>query len=194
KNCPSCSQPLPTSLPACSNCWNIWSLPADTSYHEIFSLPKESNPFVIDANALKQKFRQMQATCHPDTWATQGQDKQDAAQALSSAVNHAYQTLLQPMPRIEYILTLNGNPLSETDTLEDESDKFLDFMMNIMMAREEIESAETREQVEPVLERNQEMMDETLKQIEGLVEEKKWPEVKRASVRLKYLDGIRKAA
>ncbi|KAJ4486141.1 Co-chaperone Hsc20 [Lentinula aciculospora] len=189
RNCPSCSNPLPTSLPACSNCWNIWNIPANTPYHDIFAFPKDSNPFVIDTALLKQRFRQMQAACHPDNWASKGQDKQDAAQALSSAVNHAYQTLLQPMPRIEYILSASGSPLEETDKLEDN-----EFLMNIMMAREEIETAETREEVEPVIQENQALIDKILSEIESLVERKRWPEVKEAGIRLKYLDSIRKAA
>ncbi|KAJ3999674.1 Co-chaperone Hsc20 [Lentinula boryana] len=188
QNCPSCSKQLPTSLPACTNCWNIWNIPADTSYHDIFALPKESNPFVIDTSLLKQRFRQMQAACHPDTWASKGQDKQDAAQVLSSAVNHAYQTLLQPMPRIEYILSVNGSPMEETDKLEDD-----EFLMNIMMAREEVETAETREEAERVTQENQALIDDTLLEIESLVKQKKWWEVKEAGIRLKYLDGIRKA-
>lgn len=73
RSCPSCAQPLPTCLPACPNCWNIWSIPADTSYHNMFSLPENSNPFVIDTAQLKQRFRQMQSACHPDTWASKGQ-------------------------------------------------------------------------------------------------------------------------
>ncbi|KAJ3800723.1 hypothetical protein GGU11DRAFT_676614 [Lentinula aff. detonsa] len=188
QNCPSCSKQLPTSLPACTNCWNIWNIPADTSYHDIFALPKESNPFVIDTSLLKQRFRQMQAACHPDTWASKGQDKQDAAQVLSSAVNHAYQTLLQPMQRIEYILSVNGNPMEETDKLEDD-----EFLMNIMMTREEVETAETREEAERVTQENQALIDDTLLEIESLVKQKKWWEVKEAGIRLKYLDGIRKA-
>ncbi|KAJ3828288.1 hypothetical protein F5880DRAFT_1531423 [Lentinula raphanica] len=188
-NCPSCSNKLPTSVPACPNCWNIWNIPPDTSYHDIFALPKDSNPFVIDTTVLKQRFRQMQAACHPDTWASKGQDKQDAAQALSSAVNHACQTLLQPMPRIEYILSTNGSPMEETDKLEDD-----DFLMNIMMAREELENAETREEAESVIQENQALIDDTLLEIERLVAQRRWPEAKQAGIRLKYLDGIRKAA
>ncbi|KAE9408069.1 hypothetical protein BT96DRAFT_954057 [Gymnopus androsaceus JB14] len=175
RSCPSCSQPLPTSLPACPKCWNIWSIPADTSYHKIFSLPEDSNPFVIDTALLRQRFRQMQSTY--------------AAQALSSAINNAYQTLLQPMSRIEYILSQNGHPMEETDKLEDN-----EFLMNIMMAREEVETAETREEAEPVIQENQAMINETISEIGSLVEQKRWPEAKQVGIRLKYLDGIHKAA
>ncbi|KAF5390271.1 hypothetical protein D9757_002934 [Collybiopsis confluens] len=182
--CPSCSHALPTAIPACGSCSNIWNIPPDTPYHDIFSLPEHSNLFIVDTALLKQRFRQIQATCHPDTWASKGQDKQDAAQALSSAVNRAYQTLLQPMARIEYILSLNGHPMEETDKLEDN-----EFLMNIMTAREEIETAETPEEAEVILRENQAMIDDTLSEIEALVEARKWDQAKEAGIRLKYLEG-----
>ncbi|KIK70992.1 hypothetical protein GYMLUDRAFT_150309 [Collybiopsis luxurians FD-317 M1] len=188
KSCPSCSQPLPTPLPACPNCWNISNISSNTSYHDIFSLPTQSNPFIVDTTLLKQRFRQIQATCHPDTWASKGKDKQDTALALSSAVNHAYQTLLKPMSRIEYILSINGNPMEETDKLQDN-----EFLMDIMAAREEIENADTPEEAEAVIQENQTMIHTTLSEIAALVEQKDWVKAKEASIRLKYLEGVRQA-
>lgn len=58
------------------------------------------------------------------------------------------------MQRIEYILSANGNPMEETDKLEDN-----EFLMDIMTAREEIEMADTREEAEPVIRENQGELD-----------------------------------
>jgi hypothetical protein len=71
--CPSCSKPLPTPLPACPNCAYIAAIAPHSSYHDIFGLPEEPNPFVIDTAELKRRFRQAQAICHPDAWSTKGQ-------------------------------------------------------------------------------------------------------------------------
>src|SRR5690242_11858651 len=57
RTCPVCSKPLPSFLPACTNCWNIFSLPPDVTHHELFGLPYEPNPFIVDLSALKQRFR-----------------------------------------------------------------------------------------------------------------------------------------
>jgi hypothetical protein len=70
--CPSCSKPLPTPLPACPNCAYIAALPPHSSYHDVFGLPEEPNPFAIDTVELKRRFRQAQAICHPDAWTTKG--------------------------------------------------------------------------------------------------------------------------
>lgn len=72
KTCPACSKPLPSPVPACTNCWSIFSLPPNVTHHEIFGLPYEPNPFIVDLSALKQRFRQAQAVCHPDTWTSKG--------------------------------------------------------------------------------------------------------------------------
>lgn len=72
QSCPSCSRPLLSPLPACTNCGHISGLPQDVKYHDIFALPYEPNPFVIDIAVLKQRFREAQSICHPDSWASKG--------------------------------------------------------------------------------------------------------------------------
>ncbi|KAF5375221.1 hypothetical protein D9758_000279 [Tetrapyrgos nigripes] len=187
RKCPACSNPLPTPLPACSKCWNISSIPNDASFHDIFSL-HGSNEFKIDTSLLKQRFREAQSVCHPDTWASKGQDKQETAQLLSARINHAYQTLSNPLSRVEYILEKNGLPMSEEDKIED-----MEFLGEIMMRREEIQEADSREEVEEIEAGNEERIADTVKEIERLVDEKKWEKVKEAGMRLRYLEGIRRA-
>ena len=62
--------------------------------------------------------------------------KQDVAQALSAQLNNAYQTLLYPLSRAEYILELNQLPMSESDQVNDTT-----FMSHVMDAREDGESS-----------------------------------------------------
>ena len=70
RKCPNCGQPLPSALPACTSCWNLFSFPKDISHHDLLGVPEGSNPFVIDLPTLKQRFRQAQSVCHPDSWAS----------------------------------------------------------------------------------------------------------------------------
>ncbi|ESK86656.1 hypothetical protein Moror_9717 [Moniliophthora roreri MCA 2997] len=189
KLCPNCSQPLPTALPACTKCWSISQISSQSRHHDLFQLPYNPNPFIVDESFLKRQFRQSQAICHPDTWVSKGSDKQDAALQLSSRINQAYQTLLNPLSRIEYILDLNGIPMSETDKVED-----MEFLGDIMTAREEIQTAESRDEVAHVIQENQDKIEETMEEIGQLVENKEWQKAKEAAIRLRYLDGIRRAA
>jgi molecular chaperone HscB len=70
RKCPNCGQPLPSPLPACTSCWNLFSFPKDISHHELLGLSEGSNPFVVDLATLKKSFRQAQSVCHPDSWAS----------------------------------------------------------------------------------------------------------------------------
>ncbi|KAF9453819.1 Co-chaperone Hsc20 [Macrolepiota fuliginosa MF-IS2] len=189
KTCPACSKPLPSPVPACTSCWNIFSLPPDVTHHELFGFSYEPNPFIVDPSAMKQRFRQAQAACHPDTWTSKGPNKQDIAQGLSARVNEAYQTLLRPLARAEYILSRNELPISEHDQVDDAT-----FMMEIMEARELIEDAEEAGELVDLLEDNDGKINETVHQLEKLVGQKDWTGVKAAAIRLRYLEGIARAA
>lgn len=144
---------------------------------------------MIDLPTLKKRFRQAQSVCHPDSWASKNPDKVGVAQSLSARVNHAYQTLLNPLPRIEYILETHGVHLAETDKAED-----LGFMMEIMEAREAIDEAEEAGEVEAILEQNSAEISQTIKELENLVKEEGWAAAKSGAIRLRYLLGIEKAA
>ncbi|KAG5635572.1 hypothetical protein H0H81_010757 [Sphagnurus paluster] len=169
-------------------------------------LPYEPNPFVIDVAILKQRFRNAQAQCHPDSWASKGSNKQDIAQALSARINEAYQSLLNPLSRVEYILQQHHVPVSETDQVDDAG-----FMAEIMEARETIEEAEDGSDVENLLKQNTGEfilynafddvdqffhtgeIERTLEEIEARVGQEQWSDVKKAAVRLRYLQGVARA-
>jgi len=153
-SCPSCHKALPSNIPACTSCWSISPIASNISHHALFGLPYEPNPFSIHLPTLKQRFRQAQAACHPDTWATRNpvcyskvpshvhspisyqKTQQDLAHTLSSRLNEAYQCLSRPLPRAEYILERNGAHTTESDSLEGAP-----FMLRIMEAREVIDEA-----------------------------------------------------
>lgn len=73
------------------------------------------------------------------------------AHTLSSRLNEAYQTLLRPLARAEYILERNGYSLSERDQVDD-----MAFMMEIMEARETIDEAspDDKSSIEALIEEN----------------------------------------
>ena len=64
--------------------------------------PPPQSPFDIDAGALRREFLQLQGATHPDKF-PQGTDKQ-RAEALSSRINDAYRTLVDPLTRAQYLL------------------------------------------------------------------------------------------
>lgn len=72
---------------------------------------------------------------------------------MSSVVNTAYQVLLNPVSRVQYILSQEGvEVLEETDKLDDK-----EFIMEVMEAREEIEEATDEEQMTEIRDSNKRM-------------------------------------
>lgn len=188
RSCPSCHRPLSSPLPACTNCWTISPLPSNVTHHQLFDLPYEPNPFSISIPALRQRFLQAQTICHPDAWSSKGPHKQDIAQALSARLNGAYQSLLNPLSRAEYILELNQLPMSESDQVNN-----MAFMSRVMEAREIIEESEDKSEIMALAEENNARIKETVGEIGRLVGKRDWVGVKEAAIRLRYLEGIHRA-
>lgn len=56
---------------------------------------------------------------------------------------------MKPLPRVTYLLELNGLPLEEAEKLED-----VEFLTEIYMARESLDDAESKEELEAVQDEN----------------------------------------
>ncbi|KAJ6604654.1 hypothetical protein DFH09DRAFT_1123405 [Mycena vulgaris] len=170
KQCASCDSPLPTPLPACHKCGTITPIHPTVRFHDIFALPDRPNPFIVDPLLLKRRFREAQAVCHPDTWASKGQ---------------AYHALSDPLRRAEYILKQHGMPIAEGDQLDD-----VEFISEIMQRREDIDEAEDADGLARIVEANAVKIKQTIEHLEDAVGREKWAIAKDAAVRLKYLEGI----
>ncbi|KAJ7071027.1 hypothetical protein C8F01DRAFT_1108759 [Mycena amicta] len=179
--CSSCSRPLATRLPACNTCGSIAPIPVSIAFHDLFSLPAHPNPFVVNQALLKQRFREAQAACHPDSWAAAQklQHKQDIAQGLSSRLNEAYNTLASPLRRAEYILEQNGMPISETDQLDDPRTHH---------------GPEDAEALSRIMDENTAKITTTVEELERAVGRQEWMAVKTGAIRLRYLESIGSAA
>ena len=160
--CASCGAPLPTRLPACPKCSHIERPTNKLDYYELLETPKSPNPFIVNESQLKNTFRRMQRYVHPDLWASQGevchtkgclpfrvdvvlQAKTQIARDLSGLVNEAYNTLLQPLSRILYILSQHNLDVSETDQLTDPR-----LISEIIEIREALEDASSESEVEEI--------------------------------------------
>ncbi|KDQ63554.1 hypothetical protein JAAARDRAFT_169505 [Jaapia argillacea MUCL 33604] len=189
KICPQCSTPLPTALPLCPKCSYIANIPSTTPYHDLFNLNSGHNPFIVDTGLLKRRFLEAQRLCHPDTWAVKAPQKKLIADHMSSLINEAYKTLSSPLRRAQYILEQHGHELNETDQLQDHV-----LIMEIMEVREELEGANTQEEVEGIRDENRGKIDGVVEAIEECIGREDWEGAKKEAIRLRYLDGIQEAA
>lgn len=129
------------------------------------------------------------------------------AAVQSSQLNRAYRTLLSPLDRAQYILSLHGVEESETEKLQDE-----EFIMQVMEARQEVEEASSPAEIDRIKEINKggyliiislnsplnfvplDRIDGTIRELATHIGEKDWEAARKLTVQLKYWLGIENAA
>lgn len=98
----------------------------------LFELPRR---FALDGSELDRRYREMQASVHPDRHAHLGDTEKRLAMQWSTHVNAAYQTLKKPLARGEYLLKLAGLDVHRERTMPTE------FLVAQMEWREAVEAA-----------------------------------------------------
>lgn len=111
------------------------------NYFDIFSLDVSTSP---DLHRLKEKNRELQQQVHPDRFANGSEAEKREAMQITSLINQAFETIKDPVSRLQYMLMLKSVDMSsETDTSMDGA-----FLMEQMELREEI--ADVRSQSDPL--------------------------------------------
>jgi molecular chaperone HscB len=104
------------------------------SHFDLFQLPAR---FALDASALDDAYRTVQAQVHPDRFAAAGDAQKRIAMQWATRANEAYRTLRDPLKRATYLLSLRGIDVgAESNTAMEPS-----FLMQQMEWREGVEDA-----------------------------------------------------
>lgn len=100
----------------------------------LFGLPEQ---FALDRSDLDGRWRQLQASAHPDKFAAEGAAAQRVAMQWSVRINEAYRRLREPLSRASYLCELRGAPIdSERNTAMPAA-----FLMQQMSWREALDDA-----------------------------------------------------
>jgi len=114
------------------------------NYFELFGLPVD---FIVDGDALSERYRELQRVVHPDRYASASEQEQRLALQQATQVNQAYETLKDPVRRAQYLLALKGIDMdAQQETTRDTA-----FLMEQLRLREELENARNAEDPEAVL-------------------------------------------
>ena len=113
------------------------------NYFELFGLPIG---YIVDMNALSERYRDLQRVVHPDRFANASDQERRLSAQGAALINEAYETLKDPVARGSYLLILHG---VEMDA-QNESSRDAAFLMQQMELREELEGA--RNQTDPYAE------------------------------------------
>lgn len=110
------------------------------NYFELFGLPIS---FIVDKDALAERYRELQRVIHPDRYANASEQERRLSVQGASQINQAFETLKDPIARGSYLLTLHGIEMdAQKETTHD-----MAFLMQQMELREEL--AEIRDQADP---------------------------------------------
>ncbi len=129
--------------------------PPTVNYFQLFDVPET---FDLDARSLQRKFRQLQASFHPDLYArSASQPEQRAlAELWSSHANRGYHRLRRPLDRALYLLELRGKPIGDGD---------LSFLADVMEANEELAEAESVSDLAGISVHNRKVLAEYAEQV-----------------------------
>ncbi|KAA8915235.1 hypothetical protein TRICI_002592 [Trichomonascus ciferrii] len=159
-----------------------------STYYDLFPKtfpngPPPKGQFMVDKGSLKREYIQLQSESHPDK--AVNQDIEDDGK--SSQISVAYKALLNPLHRAENILLSRGvDALAEKDSLTDE-----ELLMDVLMARESIADAETREDLEQIRKENDSRIAESEKILDQAFQKDDLEAARAETVKLSYWQSIR---
>ena len=107
------------------------------NFFELFGLPVS---YTIDNTALRERYRELQRSVHPDRYASASQQEQRLAMQGSTFINEAFETLKDPLGRAQYMLRLLGGDIgSDNETIKDTA-----FLMEQLELREALSEIRSR--------------------------------------------------
>lgn len=130
---------------------------------ELFDLPVG---FALDRAQLDERWKTLQREVHPDRHAAADAQTQRQAMQWSVRINEAYQRLKDPVKRAAYLCELGGAPIRA----EDNTAMPAAFLMQQMSWREELDDAQTAEDLEKILAEVNAHLAQTLQLCEQLLD------------------------
>jgi molecular chaperone HscB len=131
---------------------------------ELFGLEKR---FRQDLAELDARWKDLQRQAHPDKFSAQGAAAQRVAMQWSVRINEAYQRLKNPLRRAAYLCELHGALVNaENNTAMPTS-----FLMQQMQWREELDEAQSVEDLEQISQQCRQAERDALLKIEQLLDQ-----------------------
>ncbi len=138
----------------------------------------------LDAGTLDKAYFAGQRQWHPDRFVAKPPEERAKASTEAAALNDAYRTLKNPLDRAVYLAALKGVDLpGDGKTIDDP-----DLLMEAMEAREELEEAGTVRAVDALAAKVRGDFDKALKGLGSLFLANDKPAIRKALLRLRYLD------
>lgn len=138
----------------CRACEVILPPDVDKNFFELLGIGQPS--LQVDVKELEQIYRDLQKRLHPDKFSKAGKKEKELSEQQASLVNAAYHTLKTPLGRLRYLLqVLEEVPDVSEDTIQDP-----EMLMEVMEAREQVESTDDKDELKTIQKENQDKFDD----------------------------------
>ena len=138
----------------------------------------------LEPASLDRAYFALQRQWHPDRFVAKPAAERARASAEAAALNDAYRTLKDPLSRAVYFAELRGVELpGDGKTIDDP-----ELLMEAMEAREELHEAGTTEAVDALAAKARDDMKRSLGGLGNLFLAGDKPAIRKALLRLRYLD------
>ncbi|CAM9828719.1 unnamed protein product [Chrysoparadoxa australica] len=161
--CWNCDADICSEACTCQ-CGALQRLSQDKNYYDLFGM--SGGVTTVNAEELEKRFKNLQKLFHPDRFGQKTPEEQEVSGANAALVNHAYQTLKDPMSRVKYLLqSLDVNVLEEAGDGGDAVSPEL--LMEVYEAREALEECSCVEEAGAIVDKYDREIDEVLQQLEA---------------------------
>src|SRR6188768_3065858 len=144
----------------------------------------------LDAGALDKAYFARQRQWHPDRFVGKPAEQRAKASVEAAGLNDAYRTLKDPLSRAFYLADLAGVELpGDGKTIDDP-----ELLMEAMEAREELHDASTIPAIDGLAAKARDEMKSSLAALPGLFLANDKPAIRKALLRLRYLDKFAEEA
>ncbi|XP_075161873.1 iron-sulfur cluster co-chaperone protein HscB-like protein, mitochondrial [Haematobia irritans] len=183
KECWNCKKDV-TQTMICQHCKYIQDVNSNVNYFELLDFPQS---FELETSSLTKRFRQLQSLVHPDKFSNKSSREQINSADWSSLINKAYKTLLIPIDRGQYLLQLNGRQIPQDNSALDK-----EFLMEMMERNEEVDEANTKNELEEIHERLSQELQEKVQNLTKSFGSNDLEKATAVLVEMKYLLSIQK--
>jgi len=144
----------------------------------------------LDAGALDRAYFARQRQWHPDRFVGKPAEERAKASVEAAALNDAYRTLKDPLDRAVYLAALKGVELpGDGKTIDDP-----ELLMEAMESREELHEASSIAQVDALAAGVRAELGKSLAELGNLFLANDKPAIRKALLRLRYLDKFAEEA
>lgn len=157
------------------------------TFANFFALFEQPVAFNIDTTELSNRLRQLQKQYHPDNLSD---EEKASTQQNSAVINHAYNILVNPDSRANYLLELSNQQLNTDHSIADLD--FLDDAMEMRMDLDDAEAAADLAKIKSLKSSVEQRIDKHSARFEQAYSQQDWPTAMDATQKLKFLVKLKK--